>query len=193
MATGHTEGTADLLGLATIGAEYDVNGGIYGAHAGYNYNAGPLVLGVEASYSAADINGSQTCLLLLTCARKIDAIGSLVGRLGYAVDRTLVYSTAGIAWADVETNVTDNILGGALLSAKGDEAHVGWVVGLGIEHAIARNIFARVEYNPYDFGSETHNLGVNVLGAPTGLSIPTRVELEVEVDTIRVGASVKLH
>ncbi len=191
LATGTTNGRADLLGLASISAEYDVSGAVYGAHVGYNQQFGSLVLGIEGSYSAADINGSQTCLLLLNCARKVDGIASLVGRIGYAADRTMVYSSMGLAWADVETNVTDNILGGGLLSAKANETHLGWVVGLGVEHAVARNITARIEYNHYEFGSETHNLDVNFLGAPAGVTIPTKVGLDV--DTIRIGATIKIH
>ncbi len=149
------------------------------------------MLGIEGSYSAADINGSQTCLLLLNCARTVESIASFVGRLGYAGERTMIYSSVGIAWADVETNITDNILGGGLLSAKANETHVGWVVGLGMEHAVTSNILARVEYNHYEFGSEIHDLGINVLGAPTGVTIPTKVGLDI--DTIRIGASIKVH
>lgn len=191
VATGNTQDRADILGLITVGTDYDISGAVYGGHVGYNHQVGGYVFGVEGSYSAGDINGSQTCLLLLNCARKIDAIGSLVGRFGYAMDRTMIYSSLGVAWADVETKVTDNILGGGLASLRGDETHVGWVAGFGIEHALARNVLARLEFNHYDFGSETHNLGLNVLGIATGVTIPSKVD--VEINTLRVGASIKLN
>lgn len=66
------------------------------------------------------------------------------------------------------------------------------MAGFGVEHALSRNVTARVEYNHIDLGTETHNLGLTVLGVPIpGVTIPTRVNMEM--DTIKLGVSFKLN
>ena len=188
LATGDTTGDANVV-IFNVSTDYEVSGAIYGGFIGYNHQMGNLVLGIEGTLSGTSIKGDTTCLVLLKCAREVDWMATLVGRLGYAMDRTMVYALAGVAWADVETKVTDNILGGALISLNGSETHTGFVVGFGIEHALSHNILARIEYNHIDFGSETHNLGVSLLGFPIPVTVPSRVNLEV--DTIKIGVAVK--
>lgn len=188
LATGDTTGDANVI-IFNVSTDYEVSGAIYGGYLGYNHQMGNLVVGIEGTLSGTSIKGDTTCLALLKCAREVDWMATLVGRLGYAMDRTMVYALAGVAWADVETKVTDNILGGGLLSLNGSETHTGFVIGFGIEHALSHNILARIEYNHIDFGSETHNLGVNLLGIPIPVTVPTQVNLEV--DTIKIGIAVK--
>lgn len=193
LATGNTSGTTDLPipGFPlTISTDYDLNGAVYGGYLGYNYQIGHTVLGIEGTYSGADINGDTACVLVFNCKRHIDSIATLAGRVGYALDRTMVYGLAGVAWADVETEVVDNIVG--LVKLNGSETHTGWVAGVGIEHAISNNVIARVEYNHLNFGSETHDLGISINGTPIpGITVPTKVDLQI--DTVKIGVAVKFH
>lgn len=189
LATGQTAGEVDLGGLFAINTDYDMSGALWGGHVGYNYQMGHTVLGIEGTWSALDLNGSETCVLVLKCARSADWLATLVGRVGYAMDRAMVYGLAGIAWGDVETNVTDNIVG--LAQFSGGETHLGWVVGVGIEYAIAPTVLVRIEYNHADLGSETHDLDLSLGGTPVGVSVPSKVDLTV--DTIKIGVSLKLN
>lgn len=195
LATGETTGKLDpqIGGFVlpiSIGTEYDMSGAIYGGHLGYNRQIGNVVLGIEGTWSAASINGNTACLVVLNCKREVDSIGTLVGRFGHAMDRTMVYGLAGVAWGDVKTKITDNIVG--LLEVKGEETHVGWVVGLGIEHAISKNLFARVEYNHIELGSESHNLGISLAGvAIPGINL--RSNVNADIDTLKVGVSYKFN
>lgn len=191
LATGNTTADADLLGFITVSTDYDMSGGFYGGHVGYNHQIGNAVFGIEGALSGGDISGSQSCVILFNCARNVDMLASVSGRIGYAMDRSMVYGSLGVAWADVETNVTDNIVGGGLINLRGGETHVGLRVGFGFEHAIAPNIVARVEYAHYQFGDETHNLGLEIGGTPVPLSIPSNVSLDM--DTLNVGISIKFH
>ncbi|KAB2850137.1 MAG: porin family protein [Hyphomicrobiaceae bacterium] len=188
LATGDTTGNADL-GFFSVSTDYEISGAIYGGYIGYNHQTGNLVLGIEGTLSGASIKGDTTCLIALKCAREVDWMATLVGRLGYAMDRTMVYGVIGVAWADVETKVTDNIFGGALLTLNGDKNHTGFVIGFGIEHALSHNIVARIEYNHIDFRSETHDLSITFFGVPVPATIPSRVDLDV--DTIKIGVAVK--
>jgi outer membrane immunogenic protein len=74
----------------------------------------------------------------------MDYLGSLRLRLGYAVDRLLLYSTLGMAWThDKITLVTPAI---APFSFSNTQTHFGVAVGAGVEYAFLNNFSARVEY-----------------------------------------------
>jgi outer membrane immunogenic protein len=101
--------------------------GIFGIHVGYNWqNARNLVLGLEGSLTLpfdSDDFGAET-------------LGSVRGRLGYAMDKTLIYATGGVAFLDSE---------------DADETQVGWVAGLGVEHKIRDNVSIGLEGLYYAF------------------------------------------
>lgn len=159
-------------------SDYDVSGAIYGVHVGYNVQRDNLVFGVELGVNGTDIDGSDSCGLfaLGKCERSLDWYATAVGRLGYASGRTLFYGFGGIAWGEVQTDIS--FLG---FGVSGEETHVGWVAGLGIEHAMSDRFSVRVEYSHVDLGEEDHDLG-------DGLSS----EVDLSFDSIKVGASYKL-
>ena len=72
-------------------------------------------------------------------------------RLGYAIDRLLIYSTGGLAIADIgrTCNVTP-------LSTFASEiipnVRIGWNLGGGVEYAFASRWSAWLEYLYSDFG-----------------------------------------
>lgn len=189
LAVGQTSGETDLGGLFTINTDQAMNGALGGAHVGYNFQMGNTVLGIEGTWSALDLKGSETCVVVLNCGRKADWLATLVGRVGFTFDRTLLYGLAGVAWSNVETDVRDNIVG--ILRLDGDATHVGWVIGAGLEYALSPSITARIEYNHVDLGSETHDLDVSIGGTSLGVTLPTKVDLTM--DTIKVGVSVKIN
>jgi outer membrane immunogenic protein len=184
LATGDTQGTPDLGGgpPGLLSTDYSLNGALYGGQVGFNWQTGPLVLGVEGSLSSSSVQGNTTCAFLLECKRDIDWLATVTGRVGYAMGRSLVYGLAGVAWADVNTNV--GIVGVPILS--GSETHVGWVAGFGFEHALSNHITARIEYAHVDLGREDHGLAV-VGGGP--VVVTDRVD--VKMDTIRLGVNIK--
>ena len=82
--------------------------------------------------------------------------GSIRGRVGYALDRVLLYATGGVAFAGVNTNLTTNSLlglGGSFDSAS--NTRVGWTVGGGLEYAVTNNWSIRAEYRYSNFGQAT--------------------------------------
>jgi outer membrane immunogenic protein len=190
LATGNTQGDVPVFDEFSLRTDYELNGALYGAQAGWLGQWGNIVAGVEGTYSGTNIQGSNACVAILECQRSIDWIATAVGRAGLAYDRILLYGLAGIAWADVDTNV--GIVGFPLVSAN--ETHVGWTVGFGVEWALSDRVSARIEYAHIDLGSETHNLSFAGGGGESlrleGGSISDKVKLEM--DTIRLGVNVKL-
>jgi outer membrane immunogenic protein len=178
LAVGQAKGTISD-GYDRLSTEPDLSGGVYGGQIGYNFQRNNLVFGIEGSVSGANINGSTGCLI--TCTAEIDWTASIVGRAGMAFDRTLIYSLAGVAFADVKASA--DLLGYKLGSFS--DTHTGWVVGFGVEQAITDRISAKLEYTHTDYGSETHNVNVG-----SYYSVPVKVD--AETDTVKLGVNIKL-
>jgi outer membrane immunogenic protein len=133
------------LGRLTIDQSRDsFTGGIF---AGYDREVAPrFVVGAEAGFNMSandEIHaGSGANLVALNPRWSID----LTGRAGYLVGpSTLVYARGGYENARVRTTVTD-----AKGSRSESESQDGWLVGGGIEHLIAANLSARLEYRYAD-------------------------------------------
>jgi len=163
---------------------YAVRGGMIGATLGYNWQYGPWVFGVESDYSWADINGSSntcgaTSPVPHACGTKLQSLGTLRARIGYAVGATgnwLPYLTGGPAVGDVRA-------WDALYPASGCGLHTGWTLGGGVEASIAQNWTFKVEYLYADLGS---HLMFNVVpGVPETVSFTANI--------IRVGVNYKFN
>ena len=119
-------------------------------------NGSAFVLGLEADVDVLDYRATAPFPTfngdLLTSLRN-NVEGSVRGRLGIAFDRTLIYATGGVAFADYKTQYF------AIIPGFGNEefskTQVGWTVGAGLEYAIANNWSLRAEYRYTDFGTFT--------------------------------------
>jgi outer membrane immunogenic protein len=116
-----------------------------GGYGGANWQWGNFVVGAEADIVGPWRDGSEGGI-------KADQglNGSLRGRAGIALDRFLLYGTAGLAGTELE-----------LSSAAGsdDQDLWGWTAGAGVEGMITDNITARVEYRFTDYDDKTFELG----------------------------------
>jgi outer membrane immunogenic protein len=151
-------------------ASYDTDGFLAGGQIGYNWQTGNIVFGVEADASWTDIKGSggndpattlgpsgTGCLDQLDpCTTKIQALGTITGRLGVAVDRTLFYAKGGAAWVREKHTAgsTDPFFPADSYHATVEKTRWGWTVGAGLEYAFAGNWSGKIEYNYLDFGDE---------------------------------------
>jgi outer membrane immunogenic protein len=160
-------------GLSADGS-YAVRGGILGAGAGFNWQLGRLVYGIEGDYSWANINGSSntcgaTSPIPHSCGTGLQSLGTLRGRIGYAAGVTgnwLPYVTGGLAVGEVQA-------WDALFAASGSDFRSGWTVGAGVETALTRNWTLKVEYLYVDLGSrQMFNI---VPGVPETVSFKTNV------------------
>ena len=124
-----------------------------GVHAGYNWQSGAFVYGVEADLEYAN-QKDKAVVGVNSYNSKIGTSGSLRLRAGYAFDRTLLYVTGGLAGADIShANLTGAV--------KNSGAEYGWTLGAGLEHALTQNWSARAEYRYSDFGKSKWAAGVN--------------------------------
>jgi outer membrane immunogenic protein len=129
-----------------------MKGGFVGGTAGYNWQTGNVVFGIEADGAWADVSASATDALTgITVRSKTDALGTVRGRIGYAVNNVLFYGTGGYAWIDNKLSVST--LGVTVSDSK---FHSGWTVGAGVEAFFAPQWSVKGEYLYRSLGGETY-------------------------------------
>jgi outer membrane immunogenic protein len=152
-----TSNWSNALGASSFNA----NGALIGGTAGYNWQMGSAVFGVEGDIDWSSIKGSgPTTCVVGGCETKNNWLGTFRGRLGYAFDRVLPYVTGGLAVGDIKANT-------ALGSAS--ETRAGWTAGAGVEAAITGPLTAKIEYLYADLGSM--NCATTVCGGAAATNV----------------------
>jgi outer membrane immunogenic protein len=173
------------VGLCLTELEYDTDGFLIGGHAGYNYQLGSVVVGVEGDIDFSDMEGSvsvdtsfpQFFDNTFSASTDYDIFGTFRGRLGWGLDRFLVYATGGLAFADVENSVSrvDDL--DEHWVGSDDALALGWTAGGGVEFAVTENIFIGAEALYFDLGEESVDLdSVGSLDPPPGADIDANFE-----------------
>jgi outer membrane immunogenic protein len=166
--------SATVVGAPVVNAASDrarVDGWLGGLQAGYNYQVDRWVWGIEGDLQITSERGGTTLCFPLTVAcgaagttalgianYSLPWFGTLRGRVGMAWDRVLFYATGGLAYGRVRADYTDAIAAGVITPASfattsAGVNRAGWVVGAGIEGAVAANWTVKLEYLHLDFGS----------------------------------------
>jgi outer membrane immunogenic protein len=136
----------------------DPSGYLIGLQAGYNFQfASNLLAGVETDIAISGIDASGGGVSFA-----LDYLGTVRGRVGYAMDRFMAYGTVGLAYGRGDATVAN---------LSNEQTHLGWTIGAGIEAMIAPNITARLEYLYVDLGRETYTttLGPTRIGFDTSI------------------------
>ena len=139
---------------AIFGDRVNVSGAVAGGQIGFNYQVGAFVWGLEADAAWARLEGSNTCFAGVggfNCTANVKSLGTVAGRLGYAIDRTLLYVKGGAAWVNDDYSLRS--IGAVVVGSSVNKW--GWTIGGGIEHALTSNWTVKAEYNYMDFGSST--------------------------------------
>jgi outer membrane immunogenic protein len=175
-----------------------------GGQVGYNYQLTPgsgFVVGAEADIAYTDLRRTfsfnSTVFGVNTYRQSGDYLGTVRGRIGYAVDRTLFYGTGGLAYAgDAYRTSLFQAAGQPTLFGRRSSIETGYAVGGGAEYALPTdsvlNVFhsnavtVKGEALYYDLGSRT----IPVLPVRAGASVfATRFQNEGVVG--RVGVNYK--
>jgi outer membrane immunogenic protein len=126
--------------------ETDLDGAVYGAQVGYNFQRDNIVFGVEASFNGTDMEGDAFDRLATS---ELNWYATAVARLGYSAGDFLVYGFGGVAWGEVKLGFEDDRF-------TSEETHVGWTAGFGVERALSDRFSLRLEYAHVDLGTEDH-------------------------------------
>ena len=162
------EASVTVAGVTFVGPG-NLEGGFIGGTLGYNFApaGSSWLFGIEVDGAWADIKRSATgptAFGVFTLTDRLDAIGSVTGRLGWTWGPGLLYVKGGWAWAD--QTLSASLVGplGGTLTASQTNFHSGWTVGGGLEYLFAPNWSAKVEYMYLDLGSTTFGNGTLVAG-----------------------------
>jgi outer membrane immunogenic protein len=152
-----------------FGNDGNDDGFTIGGTAGFNYQMGAIVLGVEGDLNWADIGSNNnnnafgvgfgntvtfvppggaagTYTFVGANRGGFDWFGTVRGRVGVAFDRALVYATGGFAFANGNDG-NSGFCGGAFFAGCGnnDDWRSGWTVGGGVEYAFTNTLTAKIE------------------------------------------------
>lgn len=152
----------------------DFKGGFGGGTVGYNWQTSNIVFGIEGEAAWSDI-GQTLAIGQVTLADKIEAFGSITGRLGVAVDNVLIYGKGGYAAASNKISAT--AFG---ITGSESKTHSGWTAGGGIEIGFLNNWSVKGEYLYTHYESENYLANVLVGGVPSG---------DLDVHTIKAGVN----
>ena len=105
-AIGNGRSDFSVGGVTFATVNNSLPGAIGGGQAGYNWQTGMTVFGVETDFQAANLKGTLTapcafvCGLPLTAtySQKVPWFGTVRGRVGYATPGWFAYGTAGFAY-----------------------------------------------------------------------------------------------
>jgi outer membrane immunogenic protein len=188
-----------------------VDGGLVGLQAGYNWQSGAWVYGLEGDIQitgAKDTDawtapGAAAVVIIddflpgpagggpmsFTHEWKFPWFGTVRGRLGFVpADRWLLYVTGGLAVGEAKYNMTFSQPGAVRLFnpyfLSDEVTRVGWTVGAGVETAFANNWSVKLEYLYVDLGTRAIDT-VDVDGAPF------HVEYKIRNNIVRAGLNYK--
>jgi outer membrane immunogenic protein len=158
-----------------------LHGYFLGGQLGYNWQFNSnWVIGIEGDWSAANLNtiGPDPDVgLTADTEYKVSSFGTVRGRIGYALDRTLWYGTGGWGWADTRIGINNPFF----LSQHKTQS--GWVAGGGVEYALNNNWSVKLEYLHLDLGRDT------VVFSPTFPAFD--VHVKNNIDLVRLGVNWK--
>lgn len=131
------------------GNEIGTDGFVGNGFAGWNWQSGGFVYGVEGDVGYNGMEGSNAGV-----SSESGVDGSLRARLGLAAtDNLLIYGTAG--GAAERLKISD---------AAGSDTNTmfGWTAGVGADAKLTEQVFGRLEYRYTKYGSDDFNTGSGV-------------------------------
>jgi outer membrane immunogenic protein len=136
-----------------------------GFEAGYNWQAGHGLIGIEGDIEALSLRGSANSgpVLYPCCApstftgtanASTSWLATARGRIGLAADNWLFFVTGGAAFTTLKGNFTfADTFGPATESGSISSAKTGWTLGGGVEAGLSPNWSVKAEYLYVDFGT----------------------------------------
>jgi outer membrane immunogenic protein len=163
LQAGYSWGQDRLKDLATasgapLGLEfaYGADTAVAGAQAGFNYQLGSVVLGVEGDIEAADGRGGfndpggRNPFDPGRVVRvKRDWQASLRGRIGFAFDRFMIFGTGGVSFTEFDYHHYNPV---ARLGEGGTVSRSGWTAGGGVNYAMTDSLILGVDYRYTGYG-----------------------------------------
>jgi outer membrane immunogenic protein len=170
--------------------------GFFGGGAlGFDWQSGPLVLGLEGEIGYLGLKGSATdpnyepgtTPIADTVMRlKSDIYSAAYGRFGITEGHLLLYGKGGMAILRANASTIDPCAnapgcGTTTLTMTGSKIMAGWSVGGGIEWWLRSHWSANAEYSYFDFGK------IDTAGPSSAAGEYYRQSIDVTAHTVKLG------
>ncbi len=192
------------------------SGFIGGGQAGYNYQSGAAVFGIETDFDGTSLsktfNYTSTPFgsvvngvivpnplvgdsLSVHAKASLDWIGTVRGRIGFVAtpdNRLMIYGTGGFAYAGGSTNFSVyDATQGAYWNGSPSSTRTGWTIGGGVEYAITNNITIKGEYLYVDLGSQNLNTVGNLAAQTVFPGTYATAKINYDASIFRAGVNYK--
>lgn len=152
-----------------------------GVQAGYQVQMGAIVLGLETGLTGFDLAGQRAVDPAVFANRTrqsdIDWLFTLTPRIGFVMDRWMVYLKGGYANAEV-FNGTTNTTTGALVTGS-NRREQGWMIGTGFEVAVAPWVSLGLDYSYVSIEPNARPGGPQFQPLGAGTSINSDIDLHL--------------
>jgi len=159
-----------------------------GIHAGYDWQVqDDLLLGLVASYTRTKVKDSVTAFSTTpanyTFTRQLRNLYAVRGRMGYVIDDSMLYATAGVNYGEIR-NLFDSSNTANEFVPFDDNASWGFELGGGAEHRLTETFSLGVQYLYRELTSD--NYVVRAAPGTTGPTHPFRLQNPEGIDMRRV-------
>jgi outer membrane immunogenic protein len=175
-----------------------------GVEAGYNWQVGNILVGVEADIDSFQLRGSAAsgpvvypgfggATFTINSAASADWLFTARPRIGVIMNNWLFYGTGGLAVTTLKANFAFADTFAATESGSISSTKSGYAVGGGIEDRLSGNWSVKAEYLYVDFGSAST---VSTNFAQPGLLFPGQPithSVTLNANSARVGLNYKLN
>lgn len=185
----------------TFSTGLEPSGAAYGVQFGYLHQfRNSVVLGFEADYSQLDLDDSRSTGLTPTTpipalaydfgnGIELDNMASLRARLGYALDRHLLYATAGFAQVKAEATAGMSSNGGYAKLGRQSDRVDGAQWGVGYEYDFGNQWSLRAEYLRTEADDLRFDTGYQPGSTFVSPAYTESVRQDLDFDVFRMGVN----
>jgi outer membrane immunogenic protein len=179
----------DGICFEAASCSFNASGGLLGAQVGYNWQSRYTVYGIEGDWTWTNLDNTETLTALTTPAlvrSRVSWLASVRGRMGLAIEDTLLYVTGGVAFGGTRSGWAGGYGSPSTVCCDVQSGNrVGWVAGVGAEHMLTEHWTVRAEGLYYDLGREQQ------VFTPPGAGTSYKTEFSHEVMVARLGLNFK--
>ncbi|MEM1288087.1 MAG: outer membrane beta-barrel protein [Pseudomonadota bacterium] len=198
---GSTEFDADTIGTSAfqtlipgsiVPDDLDTSddGVLGGVTAGYNYQFGSAIFGVEADVALTDFDGDDSFTgnpvlgtqLRTEASVDLDYLATVRARAGFAFERAMFFATGGLAFGGVnlDASVTGVQAPGLVWSGSESTTEFGWTAGAGAEVKLTDQVSVKLDGLYFDLAdtdtTATGNAAVRGIAALDGIDYSVESE-----------------
>jgi len=175
----------NTLGKTLLGKNFNFNSHSFagGLDGGFNYQTGPLVLGVEASFTDLNLNDKRASPFFPTedvYSTSTHYVVAAKGRLGYAYQQWLPYISGGWTGNKLALTLNDTVNS---VRAHANQWSNGWVASVGVDYRLNQQFSVGLAYDYSQFTINDKSISCALCGTGIGLGTP-KVDSHITTQTV---------